>query len=239
MAPLSYLIVGCGHFGSRAVRTLLEKNRHAKITVVDREERAFQKIRDLPMRIILDEGVSYLRHLLEGRERIDIIIPAVPFHLAFELLLSSFKPLGAERGGIPPLEGLPNPVIGEAGDLYTSISDFLCPSHCPEPASHCTVTRKKRKKAVYRILTDLNGPFDSRVIRSQQLGLGVGGFKATALLDLWEKIERGRRSDRLILVSTACRCHGVVSALSFVQDASAPDPKQARHRRSRIPSPPL
>jgi hypothetical protein len=61
---------------------------------------------------------------------------------------------------------------------------------------------------------ELTGPFESRLIRSQQLGTGVGGFRPEALNHLLEHLKMRTNVDRLILVSTACRCHGVVSALS-------------------------
>ncbi|OGP96901.1 MAG: hypothetical protein A2157_02515 [Deltaproteobacteria bacterium RBG_16_47_11] len=35
----SYLIVGCGHFGSRAAEMLLKTNPHSKITMVDQKPR--------------------------------------------------------------------------------------------------------------------------------------------------------------------------------------------------------
>ena len=106
-------------------------------------------------------------------------------------------------------------MIGKTGDLYTSLANFLCPEDCPEPSQYCTVTGKRRPKPLYKILMDLYGPFESRVIRSQQLGPGVGGFKPEVLIDLVEDTQKRRDTDRLILISTACRCHGVTSALSF------------------------
>ncbi len=213
--PRSYFIIGCGHFGSRAVEKLLRKNSRPKITVVDREKKAIQKISSLPVEAKVGEGVSYLHQsLLKGRV-FDYIIPAVPLHLAFEFLLFTLKPYGVKKRKVSLPPGLPNAVIGKTGDLYTSLADFLCPEDCSEPSQFCTVTGKRRPKPLYKILTDLRGPFESRVIRSQQLGLGVGGFKPEALMDLAEAIKKRRDPDRLILISTACRCHGVTSALSF------------------------
>jgi len=123
--------------------------------------------------------------------------------------------LRAKRRRIPPLSGLPNPMLGKTGDLYTSFANFLCSEDCPEPAQYCTVTKKKRPKPLYKILNDLKGNFESRVIRSQQLGPGIGGFQPKTLLNLLKEIQKKRGSGQLILVSTASRCHGVTSALSF------------------------
>jgi hypothetical protein len=213
--PLSTLIIGCGRFGSRAAEKLFQKDSHSKIIVVDKSKKALQKVSRLPIETAACEGVSYLKQfLLEGR-KVDYIIPAVPFHLAFEFILSHLKPLGGKRRKVPPLSGLPNPMRGKTGDLYTSLAHFLCPEDCPEPSQYCTITKKKRRKPLYKILMDLSGPFESKVIRSQQLELGVGGFQPEVLLDLVEGIKRRRDPGRLILISTACRCHGVTSAFSF------------------------
>jgi hypothetical protein len=104
---------------------------------------------------------------------------------------------------------------GKTGDLYTSIADFLCPEDCPEPAQYCTVTKERRQKPLFQILKDLEGLFESKVIRSKQLGLGVGGYLSEDLLKIVREIKKAGASDRLILISTACRCHAVTSALSF------------------------
>lgn len=213
--PHTYLIIGCGRFGSRAAEKLFQKDSRSKIIVVDKSKKAFQKVSRLPIQTAVCDGISYLNQFLSEGQKIGYIIPAVPLHLAFEFILSQLKPWGAKRKRTPPILGLPNPVIGKTGDLYTSLANFLCSEDCPEPAQYCTITQKRRPKPLYKILNDLEGAFKSRVIRSQQLGPGIGGFRPRTLLELLEDIKRKKNSDRLILVSTASRCHGVTSALSF------------------------
>jgi hypothetical protein len=214
-SPHTYLIIGCGHFGSRAAEKLLKKDPLSKIIVVDKIKKSIKKICHLPVETAVSDGISYLNKFLSQERRADYIIPAVPFHLAFEFILSELKPLGGKRRKVPPLSGLPNPVIGKTGDLYTSLADFICSEDCPEPAHYCTVTRKSRGNPFYQILKELKGVFESKVIRSHQLAPGVGGFRPEALLDLLEDIKRKKKSGWSILVSTASRCHGVTSALSF------------------------
>jgi hypothetical protein len=215
MTHPSYLIIGCGHFGSKAVEKLHRKNPKSKIIVVDKNKRALQKVSHLPIETIVFDGTLFLTSFLSEGRGGDYIIPAVPFHLAFEFLLSKLRPFGAKRSKVPVLSGLPNPMRGKTGDLYASFANFLCPEDCPEPSQYCTMTLERRRKPLYKILMDLSGSFESRVIRSQQLGLGVGGFQAKALIGLTEDIKKRRTSDLPILISTACRCHGVISALSF------------------------
>jgi len=216
MKPLLYLIIGCGHFGRRAVEKLLEKDPDSKITVIDENEETIKKVSDLPVETVMGDGLVYLNQSLSKLQPNDYIIPAVPFHLAFEFILSQLKSLGARRRKVPFLSGLPNPMMGKTGDLYTSIANFICPEDCPEPPQYCTMTRIKRKKPLCQMLKDLQGPFESKVIQSRQLGLGVGGFQVKVLLELLEDTRKRTDSNRPILLSTACRCHGVTSALSFI-----------------------
>jgi hypothetical protein len=211
----SYLIIGSGHFGSRAAEQLLRKNLRSKILVIDRNKAALKRVSSLPVETVVSDGLAYLgRSLLEDKP-LNYIIPAVPSHLAFEFILSRLKGFGAKRGRVPPLSGLPNPVKGKTGDLYTSVADFLCPEDCPGPSPHCTVTKKRREKPLYQILKNLKGPFESKVIISQQLAPGVGGFRLKALLDLSEDVKKLRNSTPLVLVSTASSCHAVTSALIY------------------------
>jgi hypothetical protein len=210
----SYLIIGCGRFGSRAVQRLLCKHPRSKITVVDKNEEAFQEISNLPAQKVVCDGLLYLDQALSDGSA-DYVIPAVPFHLAFEFILLRLKPFGAKRMTAPHLRGLPNLMLGRTRDLYISFADFLCPEDCPEPLKFCTVTGKERARSLFKILQQLEGPFDSLGIRSHQLGPGVGGYRPGELLDLIETIKKRRNSNRPFLISTACRCHGVISALSI------------------------
>ena len=221
MKSSSYLIVGYGHFGRLAVQKLLKKDPHSKIAVIDRDQKAVQNIPSPKIEIVIGEAMTRLNQLL-SRDRNTYIIPAVPFHLAFEFVLSELRPLGAKRTEVPALSGLPNPMMGRTGDLYTSHADFLCPDDCAEPSSYCTVTGKRRPKTLYKMLGDLLGPFESKVIQSRQLGSGVGGFRSEVLFDLMEDIHQWAVSPRPILISTACRCHGVTSALSFTKPSRFP-----------------
>ncbi|MGZ3538860.1 MAG: NAD-binding protein [Thermodesulfobacteriota bacterium] len=210
-----YLIIGCGHFGSRAAKKLFQRDSNSKIIVVDKSRKALQRVSRLPIQTVVCDGISYLNQFLSEGCEVNYIIPAVPFHLAFEFILSQLNSSRAKRRKLPPLSGLPNPVLGKTSDLYTSFADFLCPEDCPEPAQYCFTTKKKRPKSLYQNLNDLQGAFESKVIRSQQLGPGIGRFRPKALWGLLEGIKKKRNSDRLILISTASRCHGVTSALSF------------------------
>ena len=215
MNPNSYLIIGCGYFGNRAAVKLFQKDPRSKIVVVDESKKALQKVSRLPVETAVCDGIIYLSQFLSEGQKADFIIPAVPLHLVFEFVLFQLKPVGVKRRKVPTLSGLPNPMMGKTGDLYTSLANFLCSEDCPEPSRYCTATGKRREKPLYQILKDLKGPFESRVIRSEQLAPGVGGFQPKAMINLLENIKEKKSSGRIILISTASRCHGVTSALSF------------------------
>jgi hypothetical protein len=209
-----YLIIGCGRFGRRAVQVLARRDAAATFLVIDQHKETFRRVSRLGVETLHGDAVHCLDQVLSSGRRVDHIIPAVPFHLAFEFLLSKLKPLGAGRVEVPPLGGLPNAMRGKTGDLYVSFADFTCPEGCNEPP-RCTVTGKPRKSPLFKVLAGPSGSFDLRVIRSRQLAPGVGGFRTLDLLGLLKDLERQEVSDRPFLISTACRCHGVISALSL------------------------
>jgi hypothetical protein len=215
MKALSYLILGSGHFGRLAAERLLQENPHSDILVVDRQAKLLEALHSLPVQVSLGDGISELDRLLKTGHSFDYVIPCIPFHVAFEYLLHNLKPLGARRSSVPPFSGLPNALMGENGDLYTSLADFLCPEDCLEPPLYCTVTGKRREKPLYQTLADAFRSYESRVIQSQQLAPAVGGFPARKLGDLLEELRPLAMFGKPVLVSTACRCHGVTSAFSF------------------------
>ena len=215
MIPRSYVIIGCGHFGGRAVEKLHRKYPRSKIIAVDKNEERIKNISHLPIATVICDGLLYLNKFLSEGRSANYIVPAVPFHLAFEFILSQLKPLGAKRRKVPILPGAPNPVRGKKRDLYTSFANFRCPEDCREPTQYCTVTKERREKPLYKILMDLRGPFESRVIWSHQLGPGMGGFRYMDLLDLLRDLREIKTPERLILISTASCCHAVTSALSL------------------------
>jgi len=53
--------------------------------------------------------------------------------------------------------------------------------------------------------------FQSLVIQSHQLGPGIGGYRPAMLFEL---LERVKQAGSALLVSTACRCHGVVTGMA-------------------------
>ncbi|MBW1999295.1 MAG: hypothetical protein JRJ29_15215 [Deltaproteobacteria bacterium] len=146
-----------------------------------------------------------------------IIIPALPLHLAFEWLERDLaEKYTPERIEIPEAAkaSLPYAWQGKHMSLLASYADFLCPEDCPEPPEHCTVTGEKRAKTLYELLNGLEIPgYYIHVVKSRQMGPGVGGYRVMELKRLKDNILSAGRGKWII--ATACKCHGVLSAMEL------------------------
>ncbi len=208
-------IIGAGHFGSRAAR-LLNQEKHESIFVLDTDQGSLSRIKGLGVRAIESDGISFLvenYHLLSS---MNIIIPAVPVHLAYEWLKLSLKDsYEIKMIQVPKkiLSSLPFSWPGSEGSLLVSYADFMCPDDCPEP-EYCTVTGEKRDKPLYSLLEGLELPgFGIRVIRSRQLAPGLGGYTVSDLTGTAEMIKEGDQGRWLL--ATSCKCHGIVTAFEM------------------------
>ena len=204
-------IIGLGQFGSLAFQRLSKCVKERHFVLVDPVEEKLQKHRSHNTALRTSDGVVFLdRQLRKGRKP-DWIIPALPVHLAAEWILFH---LGTDRIARIPLPSIietlvPNPIRGSDGNLYVSHADFRCPNDCSEPHEICTITGKKRKRNMFELLGELDiKSFKSLNIQSHQLGPGIGGYRPGQLLELMQSVKQSRGA---MLVSTACRCHGVIT----------------------------
>jgi len=203
-------IVGAGRFGGRAAQILSSRERSA-IWLIDRDEDALSRHRDLPVSRINREGVEFLSERISSLSPGIMVVPSLPVHLAFEWLVRYLGGIVREEipGELKTL--LPNTWAGSEGSLLVSYADFLCPDDCPEPADHCTITGKKRETPLHQRLRGMHAA-DHRVhiIQSRQLAPGVGGYRVHDLMDVAEEV-RLHPKDKWLL-GTACRCHGILTA---------------------------
>jgi hypothetical protein len=209
-------IIGMGRFGLQAVRYLSKKNRDTRFVLVDQDETHLMQAEGPHRCLEHADGVAYLEQHLQTDRLPDWIIPALPVHLAAEWCLVRQKP---KRFGAISLPAeikrlLPNPMEGDNHDTYVSHAGFRCPDHCVEPRNICTVTQKPRKRNMFELLAGIKYPaFESLVIRTPQLGPGIGGYRPAMMFKLLEQV---RQAGSNLLISTACRCHGVVSACNLL-----------------------
>lgn len=211
MPDSAFWIIGAGHFGRLACRRLLSTRPSLAIRVVDRQYGSVPSGVDW----VVGDAVAYLQSNLTSQTNA-WIVPAVPFHLAYEWLARQLmRAHGFYPHAVPEsiLPILPNPCRGRDGQVYLSNADFRCPDDCPEPQSICFHTHKPRPRIMHTFLSNLvYKGYTSVVVRSFQLAPGVGGFKAATLWGLYQDLldQEGR-----FLFSTACKCHAVLNAFSL------------------------
>ncbi len=209
-------IIGVGQFGFIAFDRLSKSGKERRFVLVDPVKNNLLRCKGPNVTLEQADGVAFLEHHLTGSHTPDWIIPALPVHLAAEWFLLRLGPERLRRGTLPPdMEPLlPNPIRGSDGNIYVSHADFRCPDDCAEPRDICTVTGEPRKRNMFEILGDLLvPPFKALAIRSHQLGAGIGGYRTKHLFAMFDKVERARGH---LFVSTACRCHGVITALERI-----------------------
>jgi hypothetical protein len=214
------LIIGAGHFGERAVRILGTKPERP-LLLIDRDKDRLAKIEGTNLTKVIADGIQFLSDHYALINPSNLIIPALPTHLAFEWLKlyfnDKFKPACIKLLPTPKeiLIALPNTWDGSDGSLLISYADFKCPDDCPEPAETCTVTGEQRPKPLHTLLAELNPTgFQKHVIASRQLAPGLGGYEFAELQRLLDRVVQTQKASWLI--STACKCHGVMTAMEVI-----------------------
>ena len=76
------------------------------------------------------------------------------------------------------------------------------------------MTGEKRKRNMFEVLGDIAVElFQPLVIRSHQLAPGIGGYRPAHLHAALDELKKATGP---FLISTACRCHGVITGLEKV-----------------------
>ena len=206
-------IIGVGQFGMIALERLSASKNKRQFVLVDPVGENLEKCRGPNRILVKDDGVRYVTGELQNGNEPEWIIPALPVHLAAAWCMLRLGPGRIGRVALPDdiHTRLPNPFRGQDGNIYVSHADFICPDDCAEPGGVCTKTGLPRKRNMFELLADITvGTFRSRVIRSHQLGPGIGGYRPAQLFDLLEQVTAATGD---LLVCTACRCHGVLTGL--------------------------
>lgn len=215
-APQEIWIIGAGRHGRRAAKAVLQNYPAADMTIVESCPEVCAEMKTLSFGVACRDGVEYLvENLKEGRGP-DWILPMIPVHVAFEWIRLKLKRSHCIYAAAVPdkvVERLPNPIKGPEGQIYISNADFRCPSNCPEPEDICTYTGKPRPRIMHQYLEKLYYPgFRSIVIHSRQLLPGIGGYGPAVLFQTLRMIAS---ENGYVLLSTACRCHGVMHAFEI------------------------
>lgn len=220
-------IVGFGKFGKLALTHGGPRWGKARIWIIDSRPEAFKDLNVIPSSGIkvLADGPRFLTLFQNWIGDEDLIIPALPIHLAWNWLLLNLINPKRHRSIKPPKSlgaGLPFNQISRNG-LFLSYADFLCPENCPAPLHYCFKTKEKRAVPLWKLLAEKKGLKGSLgVIESRQMAPGLGGF---AFKELRRIRDLARRVDPPFFVATACRCHGVIHGLTWENKSAAQQAK--------------
>jgi len=216
-----FWILGAGRFGQIAVERIIRHIPHATLIVVDQKSSTMD---GKNITTIREDGIKWLNRMLDPNASVDMIIPAIPVHVAADWLKLNLKHLFHIQS-LPIkdswLTRLPHAMLGTAGQAFVSHADFICPDNCPEPVNICTHTGKPRPMDLFRLLARLDADdLLPIVIRSHQLLSGVGGIYPADLVSALETV--CNNSHRAMMIATACRCHGVVEFMRLEKKGGSP-----------------
>lgn len=232
-------IVGGGCYGTFYAGQLLKaaergKARYRRLLVVDRDPgcRFAGEIGEGPDReLVVAEWGEFFDHWLdrpggpeEGRGDAIVPSPLMP-HLMYQWLVRRARSrwpgrLVEPRPLMSPI-GTPYDTAGEDGTRYVSFADWLCPTHCIEPAI-CPVIRAPRTwemaeameahAARLGLAAPTAGP---ALFVCRHRVYGVGMFDAAEVLEGDRLVaEAGAGAGETdVLVGTVSACHGAVSLL--------------------------
>ena len=218
--PKRFWIIGAGRFGQMAVERISRRISGASITVVDRKPMSLDHA---GITTIRQDGIQWLTTMLHADAPVDMIVPAIPVHVASEWLVDKLSKIYKINSIIIPetwLARMPHALRGKAGQAYVSHADFRCPDNCPEPEKICTHTGKPRQADLFRLLATLDlADVLPIVLRSHQLLPGVGGMYPGDLINALSAVSNSNQ--HRLMIATACRCHGVVDFMRLEKKGAA------------------
>ena len=203
-----------------------------EVVVVDRNPacRATRELPDAPRRrLVADDWDRFLDRWLGGgweepAAPDDLIVPSplMPHLLHAWLLRRARARWPGRRVGTRPLEdevGTPYDTLAPDGTRYVSFADWLCPTHCVEPAT-CPVIRGPRTWEMTDALArhaERLGVAGPALCVTRHLAFGVGVFGVDEVLAADRLVaEAGAGpAPAAVLVGTISACHGAVNLLAL------------------------
>ena len=231
-------IVGGGCYGTFYAGQMLRARARGRATyrrllIVDRDPRCRfvaeigpGEDREL---VVADWGEFFDRWLELPRDDAapgDAIVPSplMP-HLMYQWLVrraqARWPARVVEQRPLSETVGTPYDTAGPDGTRYLSFADWLCPTHCVEPAI-CPVTRAPRTWEMSDALERLASRLDRRtptagpalfVCRHRVFGVGMFDVHAVQQGDRLVADAGARQGEVDVLVGTVSGCHGAVSLL--------------------------
>ncbi len=220
------LVFGGGKYGMEAVEYLVSRNRDfividvdskclvaknydlMRINIRDVEKLGLRSEKDKPEGYFIEGGIFEALRVIELLKP-EHIFPTAPIHLSAALIQEKFKLNPWFEGVDRVLPGLPPKIIvsvGRGSVVVTYNRDNECQPNCSAP-DRCPVTGVLKPAPMYRLLEFAVS--DGFILQSHQLKPGIGALKRDEF-DLLVKWAHGKKE---LIIGTACRCHGVVTAL--------------------------
>ncbi len=235
------VVVGGGCYGTFYAAQLAKAKERGKagyrtVVIVDRDERCRARVElpDAPDRLFVTSewDAFFDRFLSAGRpsgvgEERDYIVPSPHMpHLMFEWLVRRARTRFTNRRfDVVPVPGsLTLPYDRTAADRtrYVSFADWICPTHCIEPAV-CPAIGQPRTWEMSATLTELaqrlrasgQAVLGPALFVCQHHVYGVGTFAVESVLEGERIVARAVQSsdESMVLVGTVSSCHGAINLL--------------------------
>jgi hypothetical protein len=237
------VIVGGGCYGTFYARQLERAQARgalavSRILVVDRDP-ACQVTRELPpapnRELVAQDWDAFFDRYLETAPRPrgpaappSYIVPSplMP-HLMFDWLLRRARALwpgrSVQQEPLAEPVGTPYDTLAPDGTRYVSWADWLCPTHCIEPAL-CPIIRAPRTWEMSETATSVAARLSTRgretgtaLFVTRHLTDGVGAFAVDDALAAAELLAAvgGKGGPAGLLVGTVSACHGALGLLAL------------------------
>lgn len=204
------LIVGGGTYGLLAVRFCIRNGRSARVIDPNPGCRVARFLAEEPqpeIEFICGEIPVACHSFFAARPA--RVFPTAPVHVAARMIAFSCRLQDCESGIGRFIANVPEAVrAGKSGaDAYFSFNlEGTCIPDCPSPEC-CPVTGEDRTLPLFARLREWCP--DAVILESVQQAPGLGAIRGP---DLAAAIDRCRGRAE-VFVGTACRCHGIVTAL--------------------------
>ena len=235
------LVIGGGCYGTFYAGQLARakhkgKASYRRVIVVDRDPgcRARAELGETPDRaFVTREWTAYFAERFDRAEPSragepqDYVVPSplMP-HLMFEWVLARARQRWPGRGiavaPVPGSLGTPYDRVASDGTRYVSFADWICPTHCIEPAI-CPAIGGPRTwemgDAVRELAERLRGSgeqvFGPALFVCRHHVFGVGTFSVNAVLEGDGMVKTAGESGEpaAVLVGTISGCHGALNLL--------------------------
>jgi hypothetical protein len=257
------IVIGGGCYGTFYAGQLARaqergKARYRRVIVVDRDPRCQARVAlgEAPARVFVTrEWSAYFAEFLEGAVRAragepeDYIVPSplMP-HLLFEWVMARARARWPGRAiaaaAVPGSLGTPYDRSAPDQTRYVSFADWICPTHCIEPAI-CPAIGGPRtwemgdavRGLAARLRAAGEAVFGPALFVCRHHVFGVGTFAVDAVLegDAVVQAAGAGGDEAAVLVGTISSCHGAVNLLRLgaTRPALTPAERQAVLERAR------